>query len=207
MISRKKSWDDAGVSEVIGTILILGMTVTLFTVVLMWVMSVPTPSADVRVDMQGTLVPLYKTNGNWDGVTITLRHNGGESLLYLSTTVTINIYHPNGARDSDVLKNKGTLASTPWRPPQDIGKSYGLIDGSDDTWNVGERWVYTCHFISGNPNKGIGPSDQVEVLIIDTYKSVLLWERYLQGRPGLNPPVFVDKWADLIRPPPRSTRQ
>ena len=35
--------DDSGVSEVIGTILILGMTVALFAAIIVWVASIPTP--------------------------------------------------------------------------------------------------------------------------------------------------------------------
>jgi len=184
---RKKSWDDVGVSEVIGTIMILGMTVTLFTVVLLWVYSTPTPSPDVKVDLQGSLVPMY-TGNTWAGANITLRHNGGETLNYLTTVITVRIYRGTNICN-DNLKTVGTLPTSICHASQDNGKPYGLIDGSDNAWNVGERWLYTSHYIL--------PTDQVEVLVIDTGKSVLLWEKYLRGQPGLNPPIFVDKWADL----------
>ena len=179
---RKKSWDDSGVSEVIGTILILGMTVVLFSVVLIWVFTLPTPSPDVKADFQGELRPIYKTDGSWDGVNITLRHNSGERLLYTDSRIYINIYR-GSQTFVDRLKNRGFMTYGP-----DNGRYYGLIDGNDYTWNTGERWQYTNHSIQQN--------DKVEVIIVDITKSILLWQRVLQGLSGLNPPIFVDKWAD-----------
>ncbi len=178
---RKKSWNDYGVSEVVGTILILGITVTLFAVVLFWVYSIPTPSPDLKVDFQATMTPIYE-NGVWDGANITMRHNGGETLLYPHTQIYINIRRGNTVY-RDICKTRGYMTYG-----QDNGRYYGLIDGNDINWNAGERWTYTNHSIQEN--------DEVEVMIIDTLKSVLLWQRTLQGVAGLNPPIFIEKWAD-----------
>src|SRR5207249_7957349 len=43
--------DESGVSEVIGTILILAMTVVLFSVIIVWVSAIPTPAAQARTDI------------------------------------------------------------------------------------------------------------------------------------------------------------
>src|SRR3972149_938572 len=75
-----------GVSEVIGTILILAMTVVLFASIILWVSAIPTPQASIRIDMDGALAPFYD-NGVWDGANFTVRHRGGETLFGAGTSV------------------------------------------------------------------------------------------------------------------------
>jgi len=198
MLIKRKDWNDVGVSEVIGTILILGMTVTLFSAVLIWVYTIPTPTPNIKVDFVGQLEPIYRT-GVWDGVNITVRHNSGEALQFSTTKLYLTIQVGTN-RHVDQFSNVGKITIPPYyASPADNNKPYGLIDGSDNIWNAGERWFYTNHKIT--------QTDTVEVMIVDTGKSVLLWRATLQGLAGLNPPVFVDKWADKdpttsIREPP-----
>lgn len=195
---KRKDWNDVGVSEVVGTILILGMTVTLFSAVLVWVYTIPTPTPDIKVDFVGQLEPIYKNNV-WDGVNITVRHNSGEALQFSTTKLYLTI-QVGSNRYVDQFSNVGKITIPPYYAwTGDNNKPYGLIDGSDKIWNAGERWFYTNHKIT--------QVDTVEAMIVDTGKSVLLWRATLQGLAGLNPPVFVDKWADKdpttsIREPP-----
>jgi len=205
MLVKKKDWNDVGVSEVIGTILILGMTVTLFSAVLIWVYSIPTPSPDVKVDFVGQLEPIYKS-GAWNGVNITITHTSGEALQFFSTKLYLIIQIGGNSANpiTNQFNNNGTVPNGYWAAPEDINKHYGLIDGSDQTWNTGERWFYSNHKITQN--------DTVQAIIVDTSKSVTLWQSILQGLAGLNPPVFVDKWADKdpttsIREPPATNVQ
>src|SRR2546426_822813 len=51
--------DESGVSEVVGTILILAMTVVLFSVIIVWVTNIPTPTAQTRTDIQSEMNPIY----------------------------------------------------------------------------------------------------------------------------------------------------
>ena len=83
--------DRNAVSEVIGTILILGMTVSLFSVIIIWVASIPTPTASTRLELDGTLTPLKTPGGLWDGVNVTIAHRGGEELGYPGTRVYLTI--------------------------------------------------------------------------------------------------------------------
>src|SRR2546430_17645414 len=69
--------DEAGVSEVIGTILILAMTVVLFSSIIIWVSSIPVPTAQTRLDMESSMNPVYNTGGGEVGVNITSPHLGG----------------------------------------------------------------------------------------------------------------------------------
>src|SRR5207253_8390409 len=66
--------DESGVSEVIGTILILAMTVVLFSTIIIWVTNIPVPTAQSRLDMESTMNPVGV--GFPSGVNITVRQIG-----------------------------------------------------------------------------------------------------------------------------------
>src|SRR5881296_2193675 len=175
--------DDSGVSEVIGTILILGMTVALFAAIIVWVASIPTPPTSVRLEVDGQLLPLKDSSGNWAGVNVTITHRGGESLDYIATRVYLRITKLSGAFTTEILRTKGTIA---WGP--NAGAPYGLIDGNDKTWNINERWSIT--------NKTVLATDKVRADIVDVARSLVLWSEDILGPVGSHPPLFLDKWAD-----------
>src|SRR5256712_2451272 len=77
--------DESGVSEVIGTILILAMTVVLFSVIIVWVSAIPTPAAQARADMQSVMNPIYNPLGVEIGVNIMLNNQSGEAAAALPT--------------------------------------------------------------------------------------------------------------------------
>ncbi|MFP4196548.1 MAG: type IV pilin N-terminal domain-containing protein [Methanomassiliicoccales archaeon] len=81
-IIPKKKWDRGGVSEIVGNLLILAITVTLFSSVLYFVSSMPTPNEEVYADFSSDL-----TIGDGNA-TISITHEGGETLKYFN----INIY-------------------------------------------------------------------------------------------------------------------
>src|SRR3989442_6440315 len=175
--------DDSGVSEVIGTILILGMTVALFAAIIVWVASIPTPQANTRLELDGQLVPLKDASGNWAGVNVTITHRGGESLSYQTTRVYLRITKASGATTTEILRLKGTIA---WGP--NAGAPYGLLDGNDNTWNINERWSIA--------NKTVLPADKIRAFVIDVSRSIVLWSEDILGPIGSHPPLFIDKWAD-----------
>jgi len=98
--------DDLGISEVMGTILILGMTVSLFAAIIVWVTSIPTPQASTRLELDGQLIPLKDNSGNWAGVNITITHRGGESMSFLDTRIYITITKATGVSRTEVLRTK-----------------------------------------------------------------------------------------------------
>src|SRR3989449_69974 len=172
--------DESGISEVVGTILILAMTVVLFSTIIIWVSSIPTPVAQGRLDVASEMDPMYNGAGSEIGVNVTLTHQGGEALQPPPTIIYVTSQRGSNPATTDVqrlhLYNK--LLATP----------SGIIDGTDIVWNVGERWGYK--------NFTLRSTDQITITIIDTLKSVVLWTALLTPPAGSRPPVFVDKWAD-----------
>jgi hypothetical protein len=175
---RKKAWDDAGVAEVVGTILILAMTVVLFSGIILWVSSFPTPEASLRLEMEGVLQPIFDTGGTMIGANVTLTHRGGEELLSFRTDV-IRVIDDGTTVDVQVFKTRGTYA----------GQAYGLLDGGDDDWNINERWSLRDPAIDD-------VTATVTITIVDTIRSTILWQSNLQPQVGDHPPLFLEKWAD-----------
>ncbi len=174
--------DESGISEVIGTILILAMTVVLFSTIIVWVSSIPTPVAQTRLDIQSVMDPIYNGFGVEIGVNITLTHQGGEALDPTPTLIYVTSQRGTNPAQTDIqrLHPYDRLLAAP----------SGLLDGTDSSWNVGERWAYK--------NFTLRSSDAITVTIVDTSKSLVLWTSQLNPPAGTRPPVFVDKWADGI---------
>src|SRR6266508_3235889 len=146
--------DESGISEVIGTILILAMTVVLFSVIIIWVSSIPTPTAQTRLDVRPEMLPIY-SGGVESGVNITLLHLGGEALQPVPTIIYVVSQRGSGAPQTDVviLHPYNGLLGTP----------SGLLDGKDSVWDIGERWEYK--------NYALRSSDTISITIVDIQKS------------------------------------
>ncbi|MDH4122844.1 MAG: type IV pilin N-terminal domain-containing protein, partial [Thermoplasmata archaeon] len=83
-IKFKKAWSDKGVSEVIGTILMLAITVVLFSTIMLAVMNIPTPSQRPSADFSATLKFTTPTDAY-----LNITHMGGETLFNYSTSIFI----------------------------------------------------------------------------------------------------------------------
>jgi len=174
--------EKSGVSEVVGTILILAMTVVLFSTIIIWVSNIPTPSAQTRVDIRSTMNPIYSA-GVEIGVDITLIHQGGEALAPVPTVLYVTSQRGSNPPQTDIVilhPYNGLLASPS-----------GLLDGGDSVWETGERWGYK--------NFQFRSSDDISIAIVDTLRSAVVWLGAVSAVPGTRPPVFVDKWTDDIR--------
>jgi Archaeal Type IV pilin, N-terminal len=171
--------DTSGVSEVIGTILILSMTVVLFSVIIIWVSNIPTPVAQTRLDIRSQLDPIYSA-GVEVGVNITLTHQGGEALQPVPTLIYVTSQRGTNPPQTVIL--------TLHRFNAILGN--GLLDGTDSIWDIGERWEYQ--------NFALRSSDAITVTVVDTVRSLVLWTAPMNAPQGTRPPVFIDKWADGI---------
>ncbi|TLZ99715.1 MAG: type IV pilin [Methanobacteriota archaeon] len=174
--------DEAAVSEVIGTILILAMTVVLFSSIIIWVSSIPVPTAQTRLDMESSMTPVYNAVGAEIAVNITIRHLGGERLQPLPTRIYVQSQRGNNPPTTDIVllhPYNGALATPS-----------GLLDGSDSNWDAGERWAYKSFTIKS--------SDAITVTVVDLTKSIVEWRSAINGATGARPPVFVEKWTDGV---------
>src|SRR5437870_7979168 len=173
--------DESGVSEVIGTILILAMTVVLFSTIIIWVTNIPTPTAQSRLDMESTMNPFY-VGVVENGVNITVRHLGGDRLQPGPTRVYVTSQRGTNPPVTDIVllhPYNGALATPS-----------GLVDGSDSVWDAGERWAYKSFSLRS--------TDTITITVVDLTKSTVEWRSAINASTGARPPVFVEKWADGI---------
>lgn len=170
--------EESGVSEVIGTILILAMTVVLFASIILWVGSIPTPTTQTRVDIRPTLTPLYDGSGNEIGVNITLLHRGVEPLRPAPTIIYVTSQRGTNPpqTDTEILHAYNPLLLS------------GILDGRDIVWDIGERWAYESPLLRS--------TDQISVSVVDIFKNQVVWTAAITAPAGTRPPVFVSKWTD-----------
>ncbi len=158
-----------------GTVLVLLITVIIFSSIILWVFTLPTPTSSGRVDIDGRLTGIYQ-GGSWAGATVNLTHRGGDNLFEGSTRVLLTIDNRTHVFVVRGMHFDGISV-----------KSYG-INGPDQTWNIGETWGYL--------NQTISESAQVAVMVVDIDKGLVLWDKSLLGVAGPKGPVFLDKWVD-----------
>jgi hypothetical protein len=111
---KKKAWSRYGVSEIIGSLLILAITVTLFTSILYFVSSMPGPQEKVYTDFVSTASVDYAN----DKAYVNITHKGGETLSDYKTN--IYIFQDNTPRTYHI---------------SDSNPSIG------DTWTAGATWT------------------------------------------------------------------
>ena len=119
-INRKVLWDHGGVSEVIGTILTLSITVVLFSSIILMVDEFPAPGDNVYSDFTATIEP----ESDWaGGAYIHVTNTGGQQMTGNWTVIVMAIDNY-----TYTLKTKGSLG----------GYNYGIgpnVDGHRGTDN------------------------------------------------------------------------
>jgi flagellin-like protein len=165
--NNKRMWNKKGVSEVIGTLLILAITVVLFSGVIYMVGNIPTPQDNVNTTLQGTIEPV---NGTWDdGAYVNISNKGGIVLKGSWTDIVLII----GNTSSHLV----TKSYTP---------AYGIDGDADEDWETGETWHYVI------PAHKMDNSTQVSVMIIASDRSAIVWQADLRPSGTRNyPPVIM----------------
>lgn len=167
-IKKKIIWNDIGVSEIMGDVLILVMTTTLFAGVFAFVYGMPTPDEDLYVNFESSL----EMNGV--GGVINITHLGGETLKGMSTVIYL---YKNIDQEIRILNTQGSDADNP---------EYG-IEG-DDNWDTGEIWEYY--------HSGITSEDDVQLSIVDTKSHRMVLNSMLQGKGFNSPPMIMERWSN-----------
>lgn len=148
---RKLEREFEGVSEVVGTILVLAITVVLFSSIFATVSTLESPDRTQYVEMESTFTAVE------DHVTVELEHKGGNRL---------------DTRDMRIYFFVTTI---------DMDSSYGYrfhedevtVDGDQDVWDIGET---TTVDVTDLPEKTNGEWDWDNPEEVEAFE-VLVWDR------------------------------
>ncbi|MFQ5919346.1 MAG: type IV pilin, partial [Thermoplasmata archaeon] len=171
----RRPLDHRGVSEVIGSILVLLITVIIFSTIVLWVFTLPAPRAAGNAGIDGGLEGRYVA-GSWSGAYVNLTHLGGDDLLDTNTRVFLTIDN-----QTHTFRTQGSHFDGVSVKPYGIG-------GLDVHWNIGETWIYL--------NETIPQTAEISVLIVDVVRGTVVWDQVLLGEGGEHLPVFLEKWVD-----------
>ena len=115
-VRKRKTWaEEGGVSEVVGNILILMMTVVLFSGIIAFVQQMPVPQQTTKADFSATI----SFSGNYRHANLTLVHGGGKVLDSNLIKIVINV--------------------------DGVNYAYNLTDDPGfvgTTWTTGKSWTY-----------------------------------------------------------------
>jgi hypothetical protein len=164
-IKRRVKWNKHGVSEIIGNILILGITVTLFSSIMWFVTAMPTPQEHAYADMTSGITTGYSpSTGGWASISVS--HKGGQELKNEATGIYIWI------NDSNPLRYK-------------INSSVPAIGAS---WTAGEVWhinlTNAVFPVGKDPSKA-----RISLMITDTVKNSEVYTVILNGGESASSPI------------------
>ncbi len=153
-------------SEVIGTILMLTITVVLFSSITMWVSNLPEPQARIYVEIDGSIIPV--DSNNWSmGAEIRLHHVGGADLDNYWTLIFLEIDD-----NLTILNMEDSIAP--------LG----------DFWEATETWNYSIGVDVLTADSDVG------VKIIESDVDTQVWEGTLMGEGTWFEPIILDVWID-----------
>lgn len=142
---KNKKLTNEGVSEIIGTILLVTITVVIASILIVWVQSTPAPMSKRHVAFTSKL----DLNATDTGATVKIVHNGGEMLEDGTTIIYVII---------DDKSNKLTIKDG--------------LNGSTK-WSIGQTWSYYNANITSNSSVAFSIIDisTNELLISDTIQT------------------------------------
>jgi len=114
-LRKKKTWSDSGVSEIIGNILILLITVVLFSTIMAFVNQMPVPEQAIKADFKASLTYSGSTS------TLTVTHAGGEPLKAEYTAIQVDI---DGQGYGYTLSNEPAFGRATWSTGIEWSKTY-----------------------------------------------------------------------------------
>ncbi|MHC1679686.1 MAG: type IV pilin N-terminal domain-containing protein [Methanomassiliicoccales archaeon] len=165
--NKKLGRSRSGVSDIIGNLLILAITVTLFSSIMFYVANMPEPAEATFTDLEPSLSNVQDDDTIWVNVT----HKGGQTLKDWSTGIYIFV--------------NGSLV-----PGLSVGD--GNVDGD---WSTGEVWRYKVPFVNEITGLSIMIVDmdtnsivwQTDLLggVTDIQLPPIIGTRYTSPSPGL----------------------
>ena len=165
-IHKRKRWENSGAAEIIGNILILGITVVLFSTLISFVGMMPTPEQNTYTAFS-TSFGGYDSTGSPSYLNIT--PTGGDELEVAYTSVYVYV---NGVGNQ-----------------LDFSKSLTNVSG---TWRVGQTLSYPL----GAGTFTIKPGDSIRIMIIDETRNQIVWSAQQIMGVGEGSPIFKARWVD-----------
>ncbi|MBX8633246.1 MAG: type IV pilin [Thermoplasmata archaeon] len=164
--TSRKGRKDSGVSEIIGDILILGITVTLFSTIFLYVNAFPTPNAQTYADFNATL------SNTTSPTYLNITHEGGQALTSSLTAVVVQV-------------NQNTSVFS-----LDEGYGQNFSHWNSVRWTIDILWG-----VNLTGSLAVTSTSVVMVSIIDKANNYLVWSSVLQGKPSHVRPVIQSAWA------------
>ncbi len=161
---------EGGVSEVLGSILILLITVVLFSSVFYYVSTIPTPKSHVyaQFDAHLELVNVTENGESHLYANITVKNIGGESLDDWRTMFIVVI----DFTAKQHMLSEGKIASQPF--------------DKDGKFSQGESFYYNSSW----DNLEVTPYSDISITLFDKSNGKVIWSAKLRGRANM-PPVLI----------------
>ena len=169
----RKDRDD-GVSEVVGTLFLLVMTVAFFSIILLWVYGFDSPEADTYVNLYPDMERIDTMNAS-----VTIVHKGGEPLI--------------GERVDIILTVQNTTYNQLFGPFTYLNGSGGLTD-----WKVGGEWAKDFDTVPEDANVQLRIIDRDRQMVLMDTMLQRGMEVGADAPPILGVPVFLPD-ADLYK--------
>jgi hypothetical protein len=134
--------DQAAVSEVVGTLFLLVMTVAFFSIILLWVYNFDTPDSEARVVLFPTMDRINETTAN-----VSIVHRGGEPLSENAASIMLTVQNSNGS----TLHGPYTY-SDGWQEPGE--------------WGIGDTWSHVFTDVPADARIVIQVVDRTQESII-----------------------------------------
>ncbi len=178
-----------GVSEVIGTILILALTVVLFSAIFYFVSTLPSPPGNSTSQFQATLGNSGSTTPTESYINITYQAgpilNSAAIAIYLSSSAHSSNY--------DCTRPTGSLYGNPYTIDQGL-------PGGTTLWSAGSVWTLHLALTSGVgspetvcPGGNLAAAgDNITISIVNTVQNILLFHVTLPGTSPNLPPIFTN---------------
>ena len=163
---------DSGVSEIIGDILILGITVVLFTSIFFYVNAIPTPTAQTYADFQATVTQPIQHGLTFQEI-LNITHLGGQNLNSGTTSIVVQINQTTFVYqlpEGNSVETTGALG--PWTQSQ---------------WETNQVWSIN--------QTGITSGAVVAVSIINTASNYVVWSTVLTGKSNIATLVIQSAYA------------
>lgn len=147
---------NAGVSEIVGDILILAITVVLFTSIFFFVNTIPTPNNQKYANFSASVEPFYSGSNPGNSYVLNITNQGGQSLQSSTTTVVVQV-------------NQSTSV-------YQMSQGYSNLQSSQlwnaVKWNINQIWSVPI-------SQQVYPDSIITVSIISSASNSVVWSNVL----------------------------